>query len=48
MNYQNIEIKQHSQVTHQGCVMDQTMSWELNVLKIINKKWKILYRKKMF
>ena len=28
IKYQDIEIKQHSQVTYLGCVMDETMSGE--------------------
>ena len=28
IKYQDIEIKQHSQVTYLGCVMDETISGE--------------------
>ena len=48
IKYQDIEIKQHSQVTYLGCVMDETMSGEPMALKVINKidgKLKFLYRK---
>ena len=51
IKYQDIEIKQHSQVTYLGCVMDVTMSGEPMPLKVINKinrKLKFLYRKNSF
>ena len=51
IKYQDIEIKQHSQVTYLGCVMDETMSGEPMALKVINKingKLKFLYRKNGF
>ena len=51
IKYQDIEIKQHSQVTYLGCVMDETMSGEPMPLKVINKinrKLKFLYRKNSF
>ena len=51
IKYQDIEIKQHSQVTYLGCVMDETMSGEPMALKVINKingKLKFLYRKNSF
>ena len=41
-------IKQHSEVTYLGCVLDETMSGEPMALKVINKisgKLKFLYRK---
>ena len=37
IKYQDIEIKQHSQVTYLGCVMDETMSGEPVARKVINK-----------
>ena len=37
IKYQNIEIKQNSQVSYLGCVMDETMSGEPMALKVINK-----------
>ena len=37
IKYQDIEIKQHSQVTYLGCVMDETMSGEPMARKVINK-----------
>ena len=46
--YQDIEIKQHSQVTYLGCVMNETVSGEPMVLKVVNKvnrKLKFLYKK---
>ena len=51
IKYQDIEIKQHSQVTYLGCVMDETMSGEPMPLKDINNingKLKFLYRKNSF
>ena len=51
IKYQDIEIKQHSQVTYLGCVMDETMSGEPMALKVTNKingKLKFLYRKDSF
>ena len=49
IKYQDIEIKQHLQVTYPGCVMDESMCGEPMALKFINKineKLKFLYRKK--
>ena len=37
IKYQDIEMKQHSQVTYIDCVMDETMSGEAMALKVINK-----------
>ena len=51
IKYQDIEIKQHSQVTYLGCVMDETMFGEPTALKVIRKingKLKFLYRKNSF
>ena len=51
IKYQDIEIKQHSQVTYLGCVMDETMSREPMALKVINRinrKLKFLYQKNSF
>ena len=51
IKYQDIEKKQHSQVTYLGCVMDETTSGEPVALKVINKingKLKFLYRKNSF
>ena len=51
IKYQDIEIKQHSQVTYLGCVMDETMSGEPMALKVINKingKLKFIYQKNSF
>ena len=48
IKYQDIEIKQDSQVTYLGCVIDESMSGETIALKVINKmngKLKFLYRK---
>ena len=47
----DINIKQHSEVTYLGCVLDETMSGEPMALKVINKKnskLKFLYRKNRF
>ena len=52
IKYQDIEIKQRSQVTYLDCVMDdETMSGEPMALKVINEingKSKFLYRKIVF
>ena len=51
MKYQDTEIKQHSQMTYLGCVMDETMSGEPMTLKVINKingKLKFLYWENSF
>ena len=51
IEYQDIEIKHHSQVTCLGCVMDEDMSGEPMALKVMNKineKLKFLYRKNSF
>ena len=48
IRYNHINIKQHSQATHLGCVMDERMSCEPMSIKFINKingKIKFLYRK---
>ena len=48
---QDLEIKQHLQVTYLGCVMDETMSGEAMALKVINKinrKLKFPYLKNRF
>ena len=37
IRYNHINIKQHSQVTYLGCVLDETMSGEPMTLKVINK-----------
>ena len=37
IRYNYINIKQHSQVTYLGCVLDETMSGESMALKVINK-----------
>ena len=51
IKYKDINIKQHSEVTYLGCVVDDTMSGEPMALKVINKingKLKFLYRKNRF
>ena len=51
IKYKDINIKQHSEVTYLGCVLDETMSGESMALKVINKingKLKFLYRKNRF
>ena len=37
IKYQNIEIKQHSQVTYLACVMDETMSGDPMALKFVRE-----------
>ena len=51
IRYNHINIKQHSQVTYLGCVLDKRMSCEPMALKVINKineKLKFLYRKNRY
>ena len=51
VKYKNIKIKQHSQVTYLGCVLDETLCGEPMVLKALNKingKLKFLYCKNKF
>ena len=48
IKYKNIQIKEHSKVTHLGCILDETMSGESIALKVINKinsRLKFLHRK---
>ena len=46
IKYKNITIKQHSQVTYLGCILDETMT--LTALNKINGKLKLLYHKNKF
>ena len=51
IKYKGINIKQHSEVTYLGCVLDKTMSREPMALKITNKiysKLNFFYRKNRF
>ena len=51
VKYKNIKIKQHSQVTYLGCILDETLCGEpmtLKVLTKINGKLKFLYPKNKF
>ena len=51
VKYKNIKMKQDSQVTYLGCVLDETLSGEPMTLKALNKinaKLKFLYRKNKF
>ena len=51
IKYKDINIKQHSEVTYLGCVLDETMLGEPMALKVINEisgKLKFLYRKNRF
>ena len=48
IKYKDINIKQHSEETYLGCVLDETMSGEPMALKVINKingKLKLPYKK---
>ena len=48
INYNGIEIKQHSKVNYLGCIFDESLSGEpmgLHVLNKLNSKLKFLYRK---
>ena len=49
--YNHMNIKQHSEVTYLGCVLDERMSCEPMALKVMNKinrKLKLLYRKNRY
>ena len=49
--YNNIRIKQHSQVTYLGCILEETMSGESMAHKIISKvnaRLKFLHWKNKF
>ena len=51
IKFNNIQIKQHSKVTHLGFILDETMSEESMALKVINKinsRLKFLHRKNKF
>ena len=51
IKYKEMNIKQHSEVTYFGYMLDETMSGEPMVVKVINKingKLKFLYRKNRF
>ena len=51
VKYKDIKIKEHSQVTDLGCVLDETLCWEPMALKALTKisgKVKSLYRKNKF
>ena len=51
IRYYHIKIKQYSQITHLGCVLDERISCEPMALKVINKineKLKFLYRKSRY
>ena len=51
IKYKDINIKQHSEVTYLGCVLDETMPGEPMALKVINKmngKLNFIYRKNRF
>ena len=51
ISYKNYEIKQYSNVSYLGCILDDSMSGEpmaLRVIKKINDRLKFLYRKKDF
>ena len=51
ITYQGIDIKQNSQVTYLGCILDETMSGEpmaYKTIKKINSRLNYLFRKKHF
>ena len=51
IRYNHINIKQHSQITYLGCMLDKTMSGEpmaLQVINKINRKLKFLYGKNRY
>ena len=41
IKYKDINIKQHSEVTYLGCMLDEKMSGEPVALKVINKNGKL-------
>ena len=51
LGYGNIEIKQYSKVTYLGCILDNDLSGEsmvTKVLSLVNSKLKFLYWKQKF
>ena len=49
IRYNHTNIKQHSQVTYLGCVLDEQMSCEPMALKVINNmNGKFIYRKNRY
>ena len=51
IRYKDIEIKQHSKATYQGCILDYNLSGEAiatKVLGMVNGRLKFLYRKQNF
>ena len=49
ISYGSLKIKQYSEVTYLGCILDESLSGEsmaLNVVSKINTRLKFLYRKK--
>ena len=51
ITYQGIDIKQNSQITYLGCILDETMSGEpmaYKTIKKINSRPKYLFRRKYF
>ena len=51
IKYKDINIKQHSEVTYLGCMLDKMMLGEPMALKVLNKingKLKFLYRKNRY
>ena len=51
ITYNNIPIKQHTNVSYLGCILDNTLSGEsmaLNVINKVNSKLRFLYRNKSF
>ena len=51
INYRNIEIKQYSNVSYLGCILEDTLSGEnmaLKIVKKVNSRIRFLYRKGKF
>ena len=51
ISYGSLKIKQYSEVTYLGCILDESLSGEsmaLNVISKINTRLKFLYRKNKF
>ena len=51
ISYQNIKIKQHSEVTYLGCILDESLSGQSMAYKIINKvnsRLKFLHRNNQY
>ena len=51
IHYKNIKIKQYSEVTYLGCILDETLSGEsmaIHVINKINSRLRFLYRQNRY